>query len=164
MGMQTQTHAQESNSVMKWLWLSGGVAACDQASKAVATAFLAPGDVVAVMPGVNLVLVHNTGAAFSLLASAGGWQRWFLLALALAVCAFLFAWLRRLSPSETRAAVGIAFLIGGAAGNIIDRVFLGYVVDFIDVSYANYHWPAFNVADSAITLGAGLVIWSAWSK
>lgn len=151
-------------NVARYLQLSALIVLCDQASKIAVVAFLAPGEALDIAPGVDLVLVYNTGAAFSLLASAGGWQRWFLLALSLAICVFLFAWLRRLPATDKRAAVGIALILGGAIGNIIDRAYLGYVVDFIDVSYAGYHWPAFNIADSAITVGAATLIAGAWSK
>lgn len=156
--------ATPHRSPMRWLWLSAAVVACDQASKWLATAFLAPGEVAALVPGVNLVLVYNTGAAFSLLATAGGWQRWVLLALALVICVFLLSWLRRLAPEERRAAVGVALILGGAAGNMIDRALLGHVIDFMDVYYASYHWPTFNVADGAITVGVVAIIAGMWEK
>lgn len=156
--------AEAPPGAMKWLRLSAAVIVCDQIAKALATAWLAPGEVTAVIPGVNLVLVYNTGAAFSLLATAGGWQRWFLLAIALAVSVFLLAWLRRLEPGEKCAAVGVALLLGGAIGNMIDRAWLGHVIDYMDVYYQSYHWPAFNVADAAITAGAVAVIASMWEK
>ena len=146
----------------RWLWLSVIVVVSDQLSKGLVTFWLELGDRVPVLPGVDLVMVHNTGAAFSMLAEMGGWQRWFLLAAAAAICLFLLQWLRRLTPGENMEAAGIALIIGGAVGNMIDRAWLGYVVDFIDVYYGRYHWPAFNVADGAITSGALTMIISIW--
>jgi len=106
-----------------------------------------------ILPWLNLVLAHNPGAAFSFLSEAGGWQRWFFTVLAAGVTVFLLAWLFRLKPGESHLGLALGLLIGGALGNLIDRVRLGYVVDFIDVHWAGWHWPAFNVADSAITCG-----------
>ena len=142
----------------KWLALSGAIVSLDQASKVVAMNWLADGMPVTLLPGVNFVLVHNAGAAFSLLSEAGGWQRWLLLGIALVVSGFLYAWLVRLERSETGSAVAIAAIIGGALGNAIDRLVHGYVVDFIDLYYGEYHWPVFNVADAAITVGAAALI------
>lgn len=108
--------------------------------------------------GVNLVLAHNTGAAFSFLAQAGGWQRWFFAAIALLVSGGLTVWLLRLQLEQRWLAFSISLLIGGALGNFLDRALLGYVIDFVDAYYGNYHWPAFNVADSAICVGAVLLL------
>ncbi len=138
----------------KWLALSGVIVAVDQFSKAAADAWLGLHAPVAVMPSVNLTLVYNPGAAFSLFSDAGGWQRWALLAVAVAVCVFLYSWLQRLERNEAWSAAAIAAIIGGAVGNAVDRLIYGHVVDFIDVYYGEYHWPAFNVADMAIMLGA----------
>jgi len=110
-------------------------------------------------PFLNLRLLHNPGAAFSFLADAGGWQRWLFTVLAGGVSLAIIAWLWYLPKrSEPRLAWGLALILGGAVGNLIDRIAYGYVVDFIDVFYGDWHWPAFNVADSAITIGAILVI------
>ena len=138
----------------KWLLLSGAVVVADQVSKLVATAWLSADVAVAVMPYMNLILVHNPGAAFSLLSEAGGWQRWGLSAVAVVVCLVLYHWLTQLERGETGSAVAVTAIIGGAVGNTIDRLAYGYVVDFIDLYYGEYHWPTFNVADMAITLGA----------
>lgn len=138
----------------KWLALSGAIVVADQISKLVAGFWLAGGAPVAVMPSVNLVLIHNPGAAFSLLGEAGGWQRWVLSGVAIGVCWFLYRWLGCLGRGETGSAVAITAIIGGAVGNTIDRLVHGYVVDFIDLYYGAYHWPVFNVADMAITIGA----------
>lgn len=107
---------------------------------------------------LNWTLAHNFGAAFSMLSDAGGWQRWLFTALAVGVTAFLLVWLFRLRRGEWRVGLGLGLVIGGAVGNLIDRVTLGYVVDFIDVHYAGWHWPAFNVADSAISCGVAVLL------
>ncbi len=148
----------------KWLLLSGVIAALDQLSKVAASAWLTLHAPVAVMPYVNLTLVHNPGAAFSLFSDAGGWQRWALLGITVAVCLFLYHWLKGLGRRETGSAIAIAAIIGGALGNAIDRLVYGHVVDFIDVYYATHHWPAFNIADAAIVTGAlGLLVIAARS-
>ena len=116
------------------------------------------------MPSFNLLLTYNTGAAFSFLAGAGGWQRWFFLGLGSLVSIGLIVWLRRLKPTETRLATALALILGGAIGNLIDRAWLGQVIDFIQIYYQHWYWPAFNLADSAITVGAALLVLdSLWS-
>lgn len=112
----------------------------------------------ALLPGVNLVLVHNPGAAFSLLSEAGGWQRWFFIALTLVIIAVLWQWLRAAPAGTLRLPCALALILGGALGNLTDRILRAHVVDFIDVYYRQWHWPAFNVADAAITLGAILLL------
>jgi signal peptidase II len=107
---------------------------------------------------LNWTLAHNYGAAFSMLNDAGGWQRWFLSGLAVVVTLFLVVWLFRLRRGEWRTGLALALVIGGAVGNLIDRISLGYVVDFIDVHYRGWHWPAFNLADSAISCGIVLLL------
>jgi len=113
---------------------------------------------VEVFQGLRFVLVYNSGAAFGVLASAGGWQRGLLISLAVGVMVYLAWRLWAARPDESRLNLGFAMILGGAAGNLIDRVRYGHVVDFIDLYVGNWHWPAFNVADMAITIGAGLVI------
>lgn len=108
--------------------------------------------------GFNLTLAHNYGAAFSFLADQSGWQRWFFAGLALVVSAGLSVWLLRLSPAQKWLAAALSLLVGGAVGNLYDRVLNGYVVDFLDAYYGAYHWPAFNIADSAICIGAVLLL------
>ena len=110
------------------------------------------------LPFFNLTYVHNLGAAFSFLSEAGGWQRWFFAALALVISIILSVWLARLQKHETLLAVALALVLGGAVGNLIDRLAYGYVIDFLDVYYQEWHWPAFNIADSAITLGVALML------
>jgi len=142
----------------RWLWLSALVVALDQGTKWMAEAALDPYLPVALVPSLNLTLMYNEGAAFSFLAGAGGWQRWFFAGLATLVTIALGVWLHRLKATERMTATGIALVMGGAVGNLIDRILTGRVVDFIDVYYADWHWPAFNLADSAITLGVALLL------
>lgn len=144
--------------MLKWLWLSAAVIALDQLSKYMATASLDPYQPVGVLPFFNLTLMFNTGAAFSFLSTAAGWQRWFFTLVALAVCVVLVVWLKRLRPGETWVAVALSLILGGALGNVWDRLWLGHVVDFLDFYVGSWHWPAFNVADSAITVGAIMLI------
>jgi signal peptidase II len=142
----------------RWLWLSALVVALDQGTKWMAEAALDPYLPVPLVPSFNLTLMYNEGAAFSFLAGAGGWQRWFFAGLAALVTIVLGVWLHRLKATERVTAIGIALVIGGAVGNLIDRLLTGRVVDFIDVYYAGWHWPAFNLADSAISLGVALLL------
>lgn len=143
---------------MKWLWLTGLVVLLDQITKIAADNSLALGIKNAVFPGFNLTLLYNQGAAFSFLSDAGGWQRWFFIYLSGAVSVFIFLWIRQLNENKTTLIVGLTLILGGAIGNLIDRLLYGHVIDFIQVYYDIYYWPAFNIADSAITLGAGLLI------
>lgn len=145
--------------MLKWLWLSLLVIVLDQLTKYLASSMLGYYQPLAVMPMFNFTLMHNTGAAFSFLNDAGGWQRWFFTIIALGVSGFLGLWLKRLTAQEKLQAVALALILGGAIGNVIDRILLGYVIDFIDVYYANWHFPAFNIADSAISIGAALIIY-----
>jgi signal peptidase II len=116
--------------------------------------------VIPVLPVFSLVLVHNTGAAFSFLADAGGWQRWFFIAVG-AIATVIIVRLLRRHGDEPHLALPLALVLGGALGNVIDRVILGYVVDFLYLHYRGFAWPAFNVADTAISIGAALLIWDA---
>ncbi len=138
-----------------WLWLSLAVLAADQATKWLVTRQFELYESVEVNPYLDLTLLHNTGAAFSFLADAGGWQRWFFIALGIVVSVVILFWLRRLpSRGQSWLAIGLSLVMGGALGNVIDRVHYGYVIDFIHVHYEDAYFPAFNVADSAITVGA----------
>ncbi|HSH29215.1 MAG TPA: signal peptidase II [Thiohalobacter sp.] len=130
----------------------------DQVSKVWAEAALAYGRPVEVFGWFNLTLVYNRGAAFSFLSQAGGWQRGFFILIGLIAVAILAGWLRRLTPQERWQGLGLALILGGAVGNLIDRARHGHVVDFIDWHYAGWHWPTFNVADSAITAGVVLLL------
>jgi len=150
---------QDKQNALIWLSLSAIVIALDQLTKQVALATLTPYTPHAVVPGfLNWTLAFNTGAAFSFLHDAGGWQRWLFSALAIGVCAVLVVWLRRLPRGEWRTALPLALVIVGALGNLIDRLRLGRVTDFIEVYHQQWSWPAFNVADSAISVGAVLLI------
>jgi signal peptidase II len=144
--------------MIKWYWLSALVIVLDQISKQLADTQLVFHQAVMMFPGFNLTLMYNEGAAFSFLSNAGGWQRWFFTVLSLLVSIVLAVWIRRLEHDKQLLAAGLAFILGGAIGNVIDRIIHGHVIDFIDVYYQNNHFPAFNLADSAITLGACLLI------
>lgn len=146
---------------MKWLWVSGVVLLLDQCSKLLADALLASAPV-HLLPGLALRKAYNSGAAFSFLSDASGWQRWFFVSLAVVVIVVLLTWLRRLPAGQLRAAWSLSLILGGAAGNLVDRVIYGHVIDFIDVYYGNWHWPTFNIADSAITVGACLLLLDAF--
>ncbi len=147
-----------SGSKLRWLWLAVLVIVLDLGTKALATAMLTYGNPVPVMPTFNLTLLHNTGAAFSFLAGESGWQRWFFVTLAAVVSVFLVRWLKQLKANETWSAIAIVLILGGALGNVYDRVVHGYVVDFLHFYWNDYHFPAFNIADTAITIGAGMMI------
>lgn len=143
-----------------WFALVVATVGLDQVTKLAVLAWLAPYEPLAVIPGLNLTLVFNTGAAFSFLSGAGGWQRWLFLALALLVSVVIAIWLWRLEPGQKVLATGLSLVMAGAIGNAVDRVVYGHVVDFIDVYYQQLHWPAFNIADSAIVVGTGLILLS----
>lgn len=145
-------------SGLYWLWLSVAVLVLDQASKLWVDAAFELYERVEVFPGLNFTLVYNRGAAFSLLSDAGGWQRWFFAIFALIVSAVILVWLRRVVREDRLQASGLALVLSGAIGNVWDRLQHGHVIDFIDVHYGNWHWPAFNVADSAITVGVLLLL------
>ncbi len=125
----------------------------DQASKWLVTETLEYAETVSVSPSFALTLRHNTGAAFSFLAEAAGWQRWFFVGVAAVVSSIIFVWLGRLSSQEKLEGLGLSLILGGALGNVIDRLFHGYVVDFILLYYHEWQYPAFNIADMAISLG-----------
>ncbi|MCC6611523.1 MAG: lipoprotein signal peptidase [Burkholderiales bacterium] len=143
--------------VAAWLAIALAVAVLDQLTKAAIRSSIAPGEVVPVTGFFNLVLVFNTGAAFSVLAGASGWQREFFIGIG-AVAAAVILYLLRRHGRDTLFCAGLAAILGGALGNLYDRVLLGKVVDFLDFHARGWHWPAFNAADSAITVGAALVI------
>ena len=146
------------DNMLKYLWISVLVAIADQATKWVANTQLDYHVAVPVLPYFEWFLSYNQGAAFSFLAGAGGWQRWFFLILASIISIVLIVWIKKLEPQEKLTAVSLCLILGGAIGNIIDRAYLGYVIDFIQVWLGSYPWPAFNIADSAISVGAVLLI------
>jgi signal peptidase II len=141
-----------------WIGLAVGVIGLDQISKAVVLGALQFGETVYVAPFWNWVLTFNRGAAFSFLANQEGWQRWFFTVLALGVAGWIVGMLRK-HFADTRLALALALIMGGALGNVIDRVRFGAVVDFVQWHAAGFYWPAFNVADSAICIGAALLVW-----
>ena len=143
---------------MKWLWLTALVVILDQITKLIADATLSYAVQNAVFPGFNFTLLYNEGAAFSFLSDAGGWQRWFFIILSTAISIFIFFWIKKTGDTNKILSAALALVLGGAVGNLIDRSIYGHVIDFIQVYYDVYYWPAFNIADSAIFLGAGLLI------
>jgi len=147
-----------------WLWLSGAVIALDQATKFLVTRFFELYERVEVLPVLDFTLLHNTGAAFSMLANASGWQRPFFVVLGLVVSVMLVVWIWRSPRGDKLLPVALALILGGALGNVIDRVRLGYVVDFIHAHWGAAYFPAFNIADSAITVGAALLIIDAFRE
>jgi signal peptidase II len=147
-----------ARNISTWLTLAGVIIVLDQISKWIVLGALQPGDSLYVAPFFNWVLTFNSGAAFSFLSDAGGWQRWFFTVLALGVSVWIVSMLRR-HTSEFRLSLALTLVLGGALGNVIDRIRFGAVVDFIQWHVAGYYWPAFNVADSAITVGAILLAW-----
>ena len=145
--------------MLKWLWLALVVIVLDQVTKSMASSMLIMHQPVAVFPMFNWTLMHNSGAAFSFLHDAGGWQRWFFSVIAIVVSVVIVLWVKKLQPHEKSQAIALTMILGGAIGNLIDRVWLGYVVDFIEVYYQNWYFPAFNIADSAITIGVVIILW-----
>jgi len=145
-----------ARSWLRWLWLSAAVIVADQLSKAAIVAWLQEEGGIAITPFFSLVLTYNTGAAFSFLATASGWQRWFFTAIAIVAGVVIVALLRR--GGSALYSTGLALILGGALGNLYDRIALGKVVDFLLFHYAGWAYPAFNLADSAITVGAALLI------
>jgi signal peptidase II len=151
--------------VARWLWLSLLVVVADQVTKAWVSGALRPYELVPVIDGFfNLTLMFNTGAAFSFLAQGGGWQRWLLSGLAVVVTIVLVAWLTRLDRDERWTAAALSLVIGGAVGNLLDRLRFGHVVDFLDFYLGSWHWPAFNVADSAITVGVAILLLASFRR
>lgn len=143
---------------LKWLALSAIILIADFVTKQWVEALFYLGQQKEILPVFNLTLAYNRGAAFSFLHDAGGWQRWFFVIVAMGISVVLVLWLRRLNSSQTLLAIGLASILGGAVGNLIDRLWLGYVIDFIQVHWQNNYFPSFNIADSAVTIGAMLLI------
>lgn len=141
-----------------WLWIAVAVFVLDYVTKVWASESLIFGWPRPVLPFLNWTLAHNTGAAFSFLHDAGGWQRWFFVAIAVVVSIALVIWLTRLPKGSRWLPIAISLLLGGALGNLYDRALYGYVVDFIHVYYGSWHFPAFNIADCGISVGAVMLI------
>ncbi|HEY0196962.1 MAG TPA: signal peptidase II [Rhodanobacter sp.] len=147
-------------NALPWLWLSAAIIALDQLSKWWAVHALQPaGEAHVVIPGfLNWTLIFNRGAAFSFLTSSGGWQRWFFVLLALVISAVLVTWLARTSRRDWRTGMPLALIVGGALGNLVDRLHAAQVTDFIHVHFREWNYPVFNLADCGITVGAVLLI------
>ena len=143
--------------LLQWLGLAFIILIADQFTKVLIVGFYQLGDSTLVTSFFNVVRVHNTGAAFSFLAGSSGWQRWFFTAIGVLAAAFIL-WLLKSHAGQKLFAFALACILGGALGNVIDRVLDGYVVDFLDFHWLGWHFPAFNVADSAITVGAVCLI------
>jgi signal peptidase II len=147
-----------SRGSLVFLWLALAVIGADQLVKAIVVRSLALYESVVILPVLQFTHLHNTGAAFSFLAGADGWQRWLFTALALVVSAALVFWLQRIDRGAPVLACSVALILGGALGNAIDRLRLGYVIDFVQVHWGVHYFAAFNVADSAISIGAALLL------
>ena len=152
-----------SISFLRSLAIATIILLLDQLSKWSALSNLQLGVPEPVLPFMNWLLLLNPGAAFSFLAQGSGWQRWFFTIVGLVACVYI-VWLLRKSQNDKILCVALSLILGGALGNVLDRIMYGAVVDFIDLYYANWHWPAFNFADSAICIGAALIIWGELSK
>lgn len=156
-------NADGKTSLIRWLGLSSLIIVLDQISKLAISSHFVYGESLRITDFFNLVLAHNTGAAFSFLNDAGGWQRWMFTAIAV-VASIWIVRLMRQHAQQTLFCFALALVLGGALGNLIDRVAYGYVVDFLDFYWASYHFPAFNVADSAISVGAALLLLDSFRK
>lgn len=146
--------------MFKWLWLAVVVLLLDQVTKQIALSQLTLHEPVALLPFLNFTLVYNKGAAFGFLSSASGWQNAFFIVVALVACGVILYLLRQ--SRERIFSAALMLVLGGAIGNLVDRLIYGYVIDFVDVYYQSWHWPVFNVADSAITIGAILIAFDAF--
>ena len=149
-------------SVARWYLIAVVIFVVDQVTKTIAVTQLNYADPVAVMPGFNFTLLYNTGAAFSFLADAGGWQRWFFVILTSIISIGLVVWIKRIASEQKLLSLALALVLGGALGNLYDRVLLGYVVDFVQWYYERWYWPAFNIADAAICVGGVLLLVDAY--
>lgn len=147
-----------SNTGLRWIWLAVVMLIADQVSKQMVVAMMDYRESIAVMPYFNLTYVHNPGAAFSFLADQGGWQRWFFTAIAFSVSIALVVWLAKTPKKDKFISIAFSLILSGAVGNLIDRFMFGYVIDFLDFYIGNNHWPAFNIADSAIFIGAAMML------
>ena len=145
-------------SAARWLLVTLAVIGLDQVTKHLIVQHFQLYDMHPVLPVLDLTLMYNTGAAFSMLANAGGWQHWFFVVLALGVSAGILVALFRMPQTQPLLGSGLALILGGAVGNVIDRLRLGHVIDFIYAHWGQHYFPAFNIADSAITVGAGLLL------
>ena len=155
--MAKTTFTKSSGGLLPWLGLALLILIADQFTKVLILGSYSLGDKTYVTSFFNVVRVHNAGAAFSFLADAGGWQRWFFTGIGIAAAIFI-VWMLKSHPGQKLFSFALACILGGAIGNVIDRTLYGYVVDFLDFHYAGWHFPAFNIADSAISIGAVCLI------
>ena len=151
--MAKTTFSKTSSAMLPWLGLALIIFIADQFTKVLILGYYQLGDATYVTSFFNVVRVHNSGAAFSFLANAGGWQRWFFTGIGIAATIFI-VWMLRAHAGQKLFSFALSCILGGAVGNVVDRMMHGYVVDFLDFHYAGWHFPAFNIADSAITIGA----------
>ncbi len=163
-GLFSRVWFTPTRGASSWLWLSFFVVIVDQATKAYVISAVKMRDAIELLPILDIVYLENTGAAFSMLADAAGWQRYFFILLALVVSVVLMVWLRRIRADQMILAVGLSLILGGALGNVIDRVVHGYVVDFIYFHWRSWYFPAFNIADTAISIGAGCLLLDAFRE
>jgi signal peptidase II len=152
------TDQESRGRATKWLLMSAIVVLVDQLTKAYISRHYGEFEFTTLLPVLDITRMHNVGAAFSFLAGASGWQRWLFIALAVGVSIAIVVWLFRMPRSKVLLAAGLSLVLGGAIGNVIDRIRLGYVVDFIHFHWDRAYFPAFNVADSAITVGAAFLL------
>jgi len=163
MSMARANNACMPESSLRLLWITALVIVLDQITKQVAQAWLPLRQIVDVIPGFDWYLTYNTGAAFSFLADAGGWQRWFFTIATIIISTVIVFWIKRVPVNEKLTAVSLCLILGGALGNLIDRIYLGYVIDYIQVWLGSYPWPAFNIADAEISVGATVLILSSFT-
>lgn len=161
---EVKTKSRGQGGQWRWLWLTFFIIVLDLASKNMINYYLSRLSEVTVTPFLNLVLVYNTGSAFGFLANQNGWQLWLFVAVATLVSIGILTWLWKSSTKHAFTAIALCLILGGTLGNVYDRIVEGYVVDFIDFHVQNYHWPAFNIADSAICIGAFFLLLSAFRK
>lgn len=152
------------NTGLSWLWLTVLCLVVDQVTKHMVVDSMELYESIKVLSFFNITYVHNLGAAFSFLADQGGWQRWFFTAIAAIASIVFIVWLAKTPKNQKLLSIAFALLLSGALGNLIDRVLFGYVIDFLDFYIGDNHWPAFNVADSMIFIGAGLMIFDSFKN
>ena len=152
----------ENKSGLIWLWVTVVLLILDQVTKYVVSTQMQLYQSIELLPVFNFTYVHNYGAAFSFLSEAGGWQRWFFSIIAISISVLLTYWLKKLPAKNLVLCGAYSLVLAGALGNLYDRLTYGYVIDFIHVYYDTWHFPAFNIADSAICIGAGLLLLDAF--
>ncbi|MCB5227082.1 signal peptidase II [Alishewanella sp. 16-MA] len=148
----------------RWWWLIALLLLLDQLTKQLVHQQMALFDSIELLPFFNLTYVRNYGAAFSFLSDAGGWQRWFFTGIAIGISVVIAVWMSRLKRHEIKLSLALSLVLAGAIGNLIDRSIYGYVIDFFHLYYQDWHYPAFNIADSVICIGAALLIWDSFSS